>query len=453
MSTRTAVLLLCVLSSCSSYEPVPLAERQLLEQLRTMEVELPAEGLDPDQAVAVALTHNPQLKVLRREHEIAAELVLSADAWENPELRASLRNLYSRLTNPLGLVFDLRLFPSVPGEKDAKVARERALAQGVLDQIESLETRIAADTRSAHARVVLLEQEAALLDSGFEFQERIASLVQEKRQVGAATGIEAVLASFELEELRDERDSLAAERDAAIGELAVLLGVDPGRPLTVRPQTNPRPDSLAAAGLLNEGGEPGTLEELEDFALGARADLRLLASQYQVREQELRLAHLSHTPWPRFLQPSFGKTFPRGSYDDGSAGDWAFDLGTAVELPIFQTSSSEVAVANARREQARDRYLAFLHQVRGEIHQAVLALREADRRRRLHTERLGPLLEEAEALVQSALDTGGADLQRIGSLESRIVDARRAALSAEFRYREARIQLARATGAVRASGS
>ena len=79
---RSAVLLLAALAACSTYQPRPLVEHELLEELRAVRLELPEDGLDAAQAVALALVHNPELQIWRRRHEIASGRVVSAGLWE-----------------------------------------------------------------------------------------------------------------------------------------------------------------------------------------------------------------------------------------------------------------------------------------------------------------------------------------------------------------------------------
>lgn len=425
MSRRAAVLFLLA-AGCSSYEPDPLRESAILAELRALKVELPADGLDGDGAVAIALVHNPELQAWRRRHEVAVNLVLSEGAWKNPELRPSATNLYSSLGNPIGLVLGLRIFPSVPGENDAKIALAEARQKRIDAEILDREARVAADVRLAHAKAVMLDEKLRILDASRRLHERVTSTVDRRLIAFAATRLDESLTALKREEIAHEREMVAWEREAAVAQLGSLLGASPGVAVPVR--RGPAVDALPAL----------VQDRLEDEALRERPDLRGLKQAYEEREQELRLAHLAHTLWPRFLEPGI----------DRRSGELRAELGASFEIPIFNSGSADIAVAESQRRQAREAFSARLHAVRGEIHQAVLRLREEDRRRRYYAVHLEPLLQRAEELVKTALEAGEADAIKLIAIESRVLDARREAAQAWYDYERARVQLAVSTGTV-----
>src|SRR6185436_14395942 len=183
----------------------------------------------------------------------------------------------------------------------------------------------------------------------------------------AATRLDETLMVLRREELENERGALESRREEALADLGRLLGAQPGAPLRVKrvPQDPASPPAR-------------TQQELEDEALKERADLRALKEDYEAREQGLRLAHLAHVLWPRFLEPGVEK-LPRA---------YSMELGASFELPIFNSGGADIAVAEAERRLARESYSAKLQAVRGEILEARLELREAERRRRHYAERL-----------------------------------------------------------------
>jgi len=424
---RAAAAVLIVLAGCSSYEPDPLDERKLLQELRAIRIEVPADGLLPDQAVAIALVHNPELGVWRRAHEISEKLVVSEGAWQNPQFRPNVENLLSSGGNPLSLAFGLRFFPPVPGENAAKIARAEAKERKTLARIEDQEMKVAARVRIAHARAIMLEEKLRILQASQRLQDHVGASI-DRRLIGfAATRLDETLMVLRREELRNERGVLESQRAEALAELGLLIGAQPGVPLPVRksPQDPPVPPAR-------------TQQELEDEALRERADLREMKEEYEAREQGLRLAHLAHVLWPRFLEPGVEK-LPRG---------YSLELGASFEIPIFNSGSADIAVAEAERRLARESYSAKVQAVRGEILEARLELREAERRRKHFVERMEPVLRQAEELVKAALEAGEADTLKLVAVEMRVLDARREAAQATFDVERRRIELALATGTV-----
>jgi outer membrane protein, heavy metal efflux system len=424
---RRAIPVLFLLAGCSSYEPEPLNERKLLEDLRSIRLDLPADGLLPDQAVALALVHNPELGVWRRAHEIAEKVVVSEGAWSNPQFRPSVENLISSGGNPLSLAMGLRIFPGPPGESAARLARAEAKERKTLAQIEDQETKVAARVRIAHAKAVMLEEKLRIVEASQRLQAHVSEAI-DRRLIGfAATRLDETLVLLRSEELRNERGALESQREGALAELGLLLGASPGAPIRVRrPAQDPAPPPARSQ------------QELEDEALKERADLRALKEEYEAKEQSLRLAHLAHVLWPRFLEPGVEK-LPRG---------YSLELGAAFEIPIFNSGSADIAVAEAERRMARESFAAKLQAVRGEILEARMELREAERRRRHYADRLEPALKQAEEVVKAALEAGEADTLKLVSIEMRVLDARRDAAQARFDLERRKVGLALAAGTI-----
>ncbi len=422
-------LTLPLVAACATYEPTPLDQSALLEELRSVTVEVPSDGLEVEQAVALALVQHPDLHVVRRDQEIAAGLVVSARAWDNPDLRPRLQNIYSGARDSIQWALDLRVFPRAPGETAAREARAQAREQHALAIIEETESRIAVETRIAHAQLVALDTQIGIVRAAEQLHSRVATIVTEQVEAQVSTRIEAVLVELAQEELADESASLVAQRAIAEAHLASLIGAPPDATLAVRRAA--RGQSVAIP----------SQAELEEQAVAAHPALRALAAAYEDQEQRLRLTHIAHSPWPNFLAIAGG----------GDAGDAVVDADASLTLPVFHSGEHDIAVAEARRDRARDAYRARLHAVRGEIRRASLALREHERRHNALSRRLGPLLDRAEQLVRSVLDAGGANPLALLAIEMRVLDLRRDTAQAAFERDRARAELAAATGSALAA--
>lgn len=415
------------LAGCSTYEPDPIDPRKMLDEIRALRIEMPADGLLPDEAVAIALLHNPELRLWRREHEIAEQLVLSEGAWANPEFRPTLEDLFSSGGNPASLALGLRIFPAPPGENAAKIARAEARERKTLALVLSREAKVAAEVRVVHARAAMLDEKLRLVEASLRLHEQVSRTIDQRLIGFAATRLDEALTTIKGEELRNDRFSLESQRLEALEDLSSLLGAGPGSVVRVR-----KP--------LQEQDPPveRPQKELEEDALKQRPDLHALLEEYQEREQGLRLAHLAHVFWPRFLEP--------GVKDLGRSPSG--ELGAAFEIPIFNSGSADIAVAEAERRKAKDAFGAKLESVRAEIRQATLQVRESERRKVFHRDRLEPVIRQAEDLVRASIEAGEADALRLLALETRVLDSRRDAAQAAFDAERARIELARATGAV-----
>ena len=421
-----ALLLIAV--GCSGYEPKPLEEHRMLEELRGIKIEFPAEGLDAEQAVAIALVWNPDLRALRREREIAEAQVVSAEAWENPELRLNLSNLLVSSNPALALGSALRIFPGVPGESSARVSRAEARRDEAMARIEDGEARLAAEVRIAHGQVRHLEETVEIVEASLGLKDKLVGLIEERMRGFVSTRHDAASVALERSLVERERNVVRSEREAAWGEWNALLGLSP--------ETRTRLKGVREA----KGVEASSAEALEEESLARRADLRVLKHQYEQAEQTLRLEHLKRVPWPRFLQPEAGDVTDVGA--DG------LGAGMGMELPVFHQNGGGIAGAEAERERARERYQAKLHAVRGEIHRARSEVEEKGRQVKLYRESLEGTVRSLDEDMRVCLEAGQIDEVAWVKCQDQALRLRLGALQAAFEYQTAVVRLDLARGAI-----
>jgi cobalt-zinc-cadmium efflux system outer membrane protein len=414
--------------ACSGYEPRPLDATAALAELRRQPAPAPASGLRPEEAAALALALSPRLRAVRVQRDVAETAVVSAAAWDNPEIRMSLDKLFSG--GPLSFGVGVRFFPPPPGERDARAERARAEARLVLAEIEEQEAEVAAEAFGLHARVLCAERKLAEARRAAERGDRLVALARERADAGAATGLEVLRARLERAERASDEERLAAEREELLAELGGLLGASSFSATLVPGAPWP---PLEAAGQA----------ELEQLALARRASLRGLRAAYDASERDLELAHLARLPWPRFLQAGVGDLGDRPG----------LDVSAGVELPIADTGEGAIAAAEARREAARAAFVAGVAATQGEVRVALVRVREEERRRRAYAERVAPVIADAERIAEEHLRSGAADALAIEQFADRMHDARAEEAEIALALEEARIQLAVATGTVLARGA
>ena len=381
-SSAASIAVSLTLAACAPTR-LPAANldaRVALSELREVRVTAPKDGLSADNAVAIALVHNLDLRALRRERQIAEGAVLSASAWKNPELRFGLQQLLSG--NPIEFFMGLRFFPPPPGQHDAMMERAKAHERRVLAEIEVLEMHVAAATRLEHARLLQLRETRRLLDGKAVLNERLVKLQQDRIQASVATRLDLIVALLEQVDVERDRSKTALDERRALSKLADLMGVaDVDVPL--------RADAACVPSELLSN------EALENIAL-RRPDLRALKELYEEREQMLRLEDIARTPWSTFVEPRIsriGKT-P------------GLDFSGGIEIPL---TTDPGLVAEAERLRVRDEYLARLQSVRVEIRTARAQFNQMATRRRYVSESVEPILALAEESLRAGLDSGEVD--------------------------------------------
>jgi outer membrane protein TolC len=230
------------------------------------------------------------------------------------------------------------------------------------------------------------------------------------RDAGAATAIQANLASGDLLAIRADGVRLDGRLRAARARLNALLGLPPAAEVRL--------------GAAEEPAEPAAdAEELVRAALARRPDLAVLLAAYAAAEEDVRLA--------------VARQFP----------EIAIGTGIAIVPGLFSGfNHAAIEAAIARRAALREEVTVLVHELRGDVWDARLALDESLREVDFLTAEVLPNAEESLRLAGEAFDAGEVTLLEILSLQHALVDARTRTTEARAELRRRRWKLAAASG-------
>jgi len=420
-------LLLVAVAGCTPYHAAPLKpERSAAEfaARRLDEVPLRDElaGLLPQPAgswpprewnrallLAVALTQNPQLAVLRAEVGVSRARETAAAEAPNPDL--SLESEYARhdahpwlyglsanwlLRSPERRRLDMQI-----AGLDTSKARLR-----LMDQAWAVRSALAAalsDWEAARRRSSLLERLAAA-------QDRLLALEQARVQAGEDAPGE--LLSSQQARLLTQQQQTAMRQSLAASQAAVAVA------LGLPPQAL---DGVTVA--WPDWGEPPAVEDdaqrtLREQALLTRTDLAQAIAEYAAAEARLKQSIARQYP---------ELTLSPGYYWDHGIAKFPFDVGFTLPL---NRNRGEIAEALAERELAGQRMLALQADIYGEI----VAAERAERIAQSSAESALRLLQTARRQNQAA--DLGLRLGAAGLAEQ--VDAEVFAMRAELDLLQAR---------------
>jgi len=441
---------LVALPACKTFEPKPLKERELLQELQSIRLENlklqgeggdragsespqfnPAAGLSREEAVAVALFLNPDLRSFRKERGIAEGEVVAAGLLPNPELQVTWLYI-EHFTHSLATSgFDVALnwAPPRPGERGAKIARAQAHLDAVRSEIAVQEWKLAADVRSAFAAVRAGEERLAIADTSVKLEDRIRDFVRERARLGDANRMDLNLAEIAHSEVAREREAVSIELERARRELRRLLGLPPEYEFKLRDA-----EGLAYRAITIEEGT------LESTMLDHRPELATARKLYEESEEALRLACIQQWPWFRF-----GPAYARDEID-GKPGN-RFGLGLGIDLPFANLNQGEIAIREAERERLRTDFKAALHQGRAEVVSAFRDLKAEEKLIRLYEETIRPALEESVRLAEAGIESREFNLLQVITTQEKVLRARRENIDALLRYWKAAFDLERALGA------
>ncbi|MCZ6787261.1 MAG: TolC family protein [Planctomycetota bacterium] len=447
---KTASTLLLCLAACKSYEPEPLDPAHEWSQLESVRLEdlvlkpednasngkhVPppfdySDGLSPDEAAAVAIALNPDLRAFRVEKGIAEGELLSAGLLPNPEIDANAVNPAgpTSLAGEIDILFDLTEALVTRGPRKA---RARARIEEVRWEVADREWQIRNEVYPALLELSYVEETLKLNQSQRQVASRTLTSIKARKDGGTATELEVVVAEGEFAELRRQEQRLLGDKRLAQQRLNELLGLPPNHKTRLERTENP----LAYASV------SGSPESVASQLKTRRPDLLAAEQAYLVAEKEL------HVEFRR----RFGRLWagPRGQREGDGTRSWGFAF--SLELPIFNWNQGEIAVKNAARMQRRREYVALLHGARAEFYAAWAQRETLDAELKLYFADIAPRLDRSMELAERAFKQGELDLLQVLLLQGRVLRAKQEVLARLRDFHRSRIEVERTLGPTRGS--
>jgi len=304
-----------------------------------------------DEAVALALAHNPSLAAASGEIRAREAEVDQASRAPNPELSFDVENVAGsgsvRGLDAAEATLAVSQRLELGGKRAARLhaaERDRDLATG---DHEVLRAEVAAGTAVAFSEVMAAQDRLALADTLVGVAEQVLAAVSRRVRAGGLSPVEERRARVSLETDRMDRERVARDLDAARHRLSAWWG-------------SPEPSFVRADGRLDRLVDLPPLEALLS-RLDDAPPLARWATEIERRRAEERMAAAAAIP---DVALSAGVRYLADTDDAGLV------LGLHVPLPL------------------RDRN-------RGERRAAAERIRSAERERRADALRLGTELREA----------------------------------------------------------
>jgi outer membrane protein TolC len=433
------------MAGCAGNVARPIAEREVLRELREIRLDAlrPAatttdasevfdasDGLSANEAVAVALFLNPELRAFRKERGVAEGELVAARLLPNPQLQVTwlfIQN-FTRSLGTSGWDVGMSWSPPRPGERSAKAARAHARIEEVRAQIAAQEWQLATEVRKAYAALWASEERLRLIDASVALQERLRRLMREKLGAGDANRLEVNLVELDYTERLREQVAIRNERDRARLALNRLLGVPPATEVRLQ---DTRHLSVYRAWDLDP-------RALESAMVERRDDLRAAKHEYEQAEQALRLAYIQRIPWF-----SFGPAYQRNPQDEHMNG---IGIGLTIDLPLLNLNQGEIARLEAVRDKLREGFVAKVHDARAQVSDALRNLRAQEQLTRLYAETIAPALDESARLADASLELGDVNVLAFVSTQDKTLRGRREGVETGLEYWKAIFDLERALG-------
>jgi len=198
-----------------------------------------------DQLVARALLHNQDLQASLAHVDELLALLGQARAQQWPSTTLSWQSFYGRTPDDQteakasagragsqwnqvpGFALDYQL--DLWGQVRQSILAAQANSEAAQAAHDLLEVKVAAGTARAYANACAYSARAAIQQHSVATVERSLDLTLRQRQAGVVTDLEVSRVRSLLEETRSLLPRLQAEHQAALEELSVLTGTEPGR--------------------------------------------------------------------------------------------------------------------------------------------------------------------------------------------------------------------------------
>jgi outer membrane protein TolC len=426
---RLALLLALGVAGCRTVPPDPVEPRQVLAELDAVEPTPqadgetagraggtfdPTDGLTLREAAAFALGANPGLRETRARLGVARAQLVEAGLLPDPTFSWDATDW---LVDPgrdaalggLGLMWEVPR----PGEIPARRARAAAQVAEAHQQVLAAEWRLVREVTDAWLEVLAARERLALNERLLHIVRRTHAWFHAAREAKAATALQENLSGIELAKLETDRRRLLVDQDEARETLNALLGLRPDFSLVLQAEEAPfRHEAVSA-----------DARELLVRAVHRRPDLAALQAVHDRAEAALRLEVARQAP------------------------KLAVGTGFEIQLPLLSGGNAAAIRTKLReREQARRRIERAVHELRAQVHAALLELRRLEAQIRFVQQELEPRLAESVALAREARSVTQITPLELLTSQRQVLEVRTRILELHIAHRKARARLATLDG-------
>ena len=300
-----------------------------------------ANDVTLDAAILLALTNNPDLRVLSADIAAARGEVTTTTTWQNPDL--SVAPGFKTIREPSETQFHGNFGVEQTFEWPGKRALRRAVAEKNVAvrqlALTGFRSQLAIQVRRAYFTLIATREIVALREQRLTLAKSFVDAAKKKVEGGYAPEFEATKAEVEVVTAQKSLREAQAQQDAARVALNSLMGRQPNEPL------------MATGALGNEVALPNQTTLLEQ-SLARNPGLK-------VQEAEAERTGLSLRSIRKARLPDF-KVGPNLEY---TRDEQIVGFGVSLPLPLWDKKKGEIATATAAQEKA----LAEVEKLRREI--------------------------------------------------------------------------------------
>jgi outer membrane protein, heavy metal efflux system len=434
-----------LLQGCSHYQPKPLTEDTIQQQLQTPTVQqlsvqaaqikhsllkpIPfniQDGLSPDEAGLLAVLRNPELRAARAKHGIATAQLIQAGLLPNPTLSYNFAALNGGLDQGKVTGFGFGLGWEVTSliTQSNKITAAEAEQQAVDLQIAWQEWQIAQAAKIAVYKLLAYAKQQLLLEEMAQRLESNCTLMQQAAEKGLVTELERVAAINAKNGVDIRLQALMLQKNQQQQRLNRALGLKPDEGIKLQKDLT----------LTDEWVAPDYDNLTHDLSK-RRLDLMALQQAYKNQDEQVQIAVLQQFPK---ISIGFTQTKNNSNY-------YTVGAGVTVTLPIFDQNQGQISLTEATRQQLFDEYTNRVFQSKADIAELLATITALN----MQIQLVHAAIPDLESLVNTykiAIDAGQVDVLTYYVAWNNYTDKQIELISLQLQLNEARIALEIATG-------
>ena len=360
----TMTLLLVFLSSCYSSPAVYQQPRETLpprgigafesSKLTKPEQREPEDTLTLQDALSLAMSHNPELSVSSWRVDASKARTLQAGLRPNPQIEGEVENFAgsstlggfdeAETTISLSQLFEL-------GDKRRKRLRVAELGQGLAEwDLQAKRLQVISQTSLAFIEVLAGQRRVELQSASLDLAREVLDSVTERENAGKSSPIETIRAQIVVSQGEISLGRARRSLDASRAMLAAIWGSSSAR-------------FTSAIGSLDEIQDLPPLESLT-ARISKNPDVSRWDVEIAERRARIELVTAEATP---------DATITGGARLLQGTEDTAFVVGLSIPLPIHDRNQGRLREAEIDLSRATDERRAAVHSALIDAYQALLS--------------------------------------------------------------------------------
>ncbi|MBI5384455.1 MAG: TolC family protein [Verrucomicrobia bacterium] len=372
-------------------------------------------ALTLDEAVRLALAHNPALRASRAQVDAASGRAYQAKKWSNPELELSAEDWpvrngrgFSEAKQTIGIAQTL----PYPGKKSLDKQIGGAGVKLSEAELALRRTEIVRDVKAGFFRVLASERLVEVSTQLVAVAESSAATARKRVDAGAAAYQEQLRAEVQLEQARTELTGFQRELATVRQIFATMLG---------------RPDlkDASLSGTLADAPIPALMESGAEGVLAKHPSAAAAQANLDRAQLEHRRARLE--PYPDVKVGLAGGRI-------GETDQSIIQLGFSLPLPLIDRGKGKQQEARANVSVAEAELHGVQQQLQREWANALKRYRTAAEQVANYRERILPKANDALRLVQTGFEQG-----KFNFID--LVDTQRTTAEARLAYQQKLLEL------------